>query len=221
MSAIIATDVPALGGLRSQALEAILDAIGNRTIALGTKKSENELAQLLNISRTPVREALAILSRDGIVTQIPQRGVWVRTISPEEAEEAMWLRYDVEARAVETLAASGTTPADAERIEEELAKASSADEFLKLEIGYHASLAEQAGLATGARAIRTWGNVLRVFFSGVDLMPEQRSQMVSDDIAIGTALGEGLAEAKIALRQAFEHVISNIRDAERAPASVA
>lgn len=53
----------------------------------GGALSELQLATSLEISRTPVREALIELSREGIVEVVPQRGFRLRIVSPEERRE--------------------------------------------------------------------------------------------------------------------------------------
>jgi len=49
--------------------------------------SELAVCRVLGISRSPVREALRMLERDGLVKQSGQRGVVVADITPEEADE--------------------------------------------------------------------------------------------------------------------------------------
>jgi DNA-binding GntR family transcriptional regulator len=51
------------------------------------KISELAVAEKLGVSRSPVREALRILERDGLVTYEPGKGVHVTDIKPEDAEE--------------------------------------------------------------------------------------------------------------------------------------
>jgi DNA-binding GntR family transcriptional regulator len=49
--------------------------------------SELAVARELGVSRSPVREALRILERDGLVSQSGNRGVVVADVTPEEADE--------------------------------------------------------------------------------------------------------------------------------------
>ena len=49
--------------------------------------SEISTAKKLGISRSPIREALRILERDGLVTYEPGRGAFVTDITPEDADE--------------------------------------------------------------------------------------------------------------------------------------
>jgi DNA-binding GntR family transcriptional regulator len=48
---------------------------------------ENGLATALNVSRTPVREALAKLEHEGLVEIVPRRGVWIVRKSKDEITE--------------------------------------------------------------------------------------------------------------------------------------
>lgn len=58
--------------------------------------SEQQLADQLGMSRTPVREALHTLERDGLVTIIPRKGTFVREISVEDIVEIYNLREVIE-----------------------------------------------------------------------------------------------------------------------------
>jgi DNA-binding GntR family transcriptional regulator len=58
----------------------------------GTAISEAEIAETLNISRTPVREAFIILVEDGLLQIYPQKGSFVSLIDIDQAEEACFVR---------------------------------------------------------------------------------------------------------------------------------
>lgn len=66
----------------------LLSAIVERRLGAGTPLSQNKLAAHLGVSRTPVREALLRLERDGLVTRMPDTGFNVATITPAEVNEA-------------------------------------------------------------------------------------------------------------------------------------
>ena len=65
--------------------EFLKDRIVNGTYAPGEKLNERELAQLVNVSRTPVREALRVLQHEGFVTTIAKRGVSVKEVFSRRA----------------------------------------------------------------------------------------------------------------------------------------
>ena len=55
----------------------IRDAIIDGEFGLGSKVSEQKLADTLGISRSPVREALALLQIEGLVRVLPKRGTFI------------------------------------------------------------------------------------------------------------------------------------------------
>ncbi|MFV0387062.1 GntR family transcriptional regulator [Paracoccus sp. (in: a-proteobacteria)] len=59
--------------------ERIRDAIIQGELELGSKVSEQKLADMLQISRSPVREALALLQIEGLIRVLPKRGSFVFT----------------------------------------------------------------------------------------------------------------------------------------------
>jgi len=57
----------------------------------GTRLVENELAAMLQVSKTPIREALALLEADGLVDVAPYRGATVRWVTRVDMEEQGFL----------------------------------------------------------------------------------------------------------------------------------
>lgn len=70
----------------------------------GQRIHEPELCKQLDISRTPLREALKVLHSEGLVTIEPNRGAWVATITPEEIREHFEIISSLERRAAELTA---------------------------------------------------------------------------------------------------------------------
>jgi DNA-binding GntR family transcriptional regulator len=71
----------------------------------GTKLAEQKIADIFQVSRTIVRQALNQLSRDHLVTLEPARGAFVATPSVEEARQVYEVRTMIEAALVKQLAA--------------------------------------------------------------------------------------------------------------------
>jgi DNA-binding GntR family transcriptional regulator len=94
--------------LAHQAYQAIRVAIQNDALTPGKFYSENELGQSMGISRTPVREALIELAREGLVEVIPQRGFRLRIPTADEATEVFELRTVLESHVVKRLAEDAT-----------------------------------------------------------------------------------------------------------------
>src|SRR6202167_5055281 len=90
---------------------AVLDAIKHAILAgelrPGQALVETELAQLLGVSKTPVREALKTLAGAGLVTMSPYRGATVRAIDPASAAAIYDLRLLLEPEAVRRAVQAG------------------------------------------------------------------------------------------------------------------
>ncbi len=62
----------------------------------GSALSEKDIAQLLNVSRTPVREAFIQLSQEYLLDILPQKGTYVSLIDIDSVEESKFLRETIE-----------------------------------------------------------------------------------------------------------------------------
>ena len=74
----------------------IKEAILDLKLQPGSPLVEDELARQLGTSKTPVRDALFTLERDGLVTKIPYKGTYVSEISLRDATEIFELRAVLE-----------------------------------------------------------------------------------------------------------------------------
>ncbi len=77
----------------------------------GTLLSENELAQRLGVSRTPLRHAFVRLEAEGLIELYPRRGGLVVPISASEADDVLEARLLIEQHSARRVATAGTTPA--------------------------------------------------------------------------------------------------------------
>lgn len=68
----------------------------NLKLLPGSAVSEKEIADILQVSRTPVREAFIKLAQDGMLEIIPQKGSYVSLIDPEQVEEVRFCRESLE-----------------------------------------------------------------------------------------------------------------------------
>ena len=86
--------------------QAIRESILSGRFAPGDRLVEAELARELHVSRGPVREALAVLGKDGIVVHEPRRGKFVQGLTPRLIDEVYSLRLLLEPFAVERVIAN-------------------------------------------------------------------------------------------------------------------
>lgn len=73
----------------------------------GSNHLEAELAEMLGMSRTPVREAAIILEGQGLVEVRPRRGIRILPISPKDMEEIYSILTELESLAAHDLAVKG------------------------------------------------------------------------------------------------------------------
>lgn len=80
-------------------------------LAPGTRITEAALSEMLGLSRTPVRQALPALEKDGLLTPVGKRGFAVRAFTHEESLTALETRGTLEGMAAKIAAERGL-PAD-------------------------------------------------------------------------------------------------------------
>ena len=82
------------------AQDAIRRGIIQKELKLGQPLKEVSLARPLQISNTPVREALSLLKAEGLVVSVPHKGYRVFTLNQEELVAFCELRFTLEAQAL-------------------------------------------------------------------------------------------------------------------------
>lgn len=95
---------PVVTGQRRQRVsdrvyDELVQAIRDLRLAPGQPISEHDLTLAMQVSRTPIREALGRLAEEGLVVVIPQVGTKVSLISLHEVKEAQFIREHLEVAA--------------------------------------------------------------------------------------------------------------------------
>jgi DNA-binding GntR family transcriptional regulator len=73
--------------LHQQAALRLRQLIVEGAIAPGAKLNERELAEQLQVSRTPLREAIKMLAAEGLVELLPNRGAVATLLSPQDVAD--------------------------------------------------------------------------------------------------------------------------------------
>ena len=90
---VVAANLPTLAEfLHKELRERILDG----SLPGGSQLAQVDLAEQYGVSRTPIRETLARLDREGLVERRPRRGYIVATIEIAQIEEVCELRRFIE-----------------------------------------------------------------------------------------------------------------------------
>ena len=132
--------------------------------------SENELATLLNMSRTPVREALHKLENDNFVEIYPKRGIYIKEITVNDANDLMDVRLAIELFSISTISDRFSDIdllfLEGKIHEQELAeKSGEIFEFIKADLEFHEYLLKVAG---NQYFVKTLNNVSdRLFHHGM------------------------------------------------------
>jgi DNA-binding GntR family transcriptional regulator len=139
--------------LHIQIADALREMIMIGDLKNGDKINENDLCASMGISKTPLREALRVLSAENLIALVPNRGAFVTkptTAEIKEMFEVMSVLEGFSARA----AAEKMTPSDLSHLEElhagleEKFNCRDQKEYIRINNRYHAFIQELAGNRT-------------------------------------------------------------------------
>ena len=194
-------------------------------LACGRKLTEAEIAASLRVSRGPVREAFRALEQAGLVRTEKNRGVFVRQVSLEEANEIYEVRAALE-QLIGRLAARRIRPEQVEKIRavvkrmHAVGRVLDAAAYYPLNVEFHELLAQASGNRTLIANYRRVVNEL-------DLYRRETLSRSAENIPVSTRDHEAIVNAvakgdeKLAERLLYEHVIESRERLHRALAKPA
>lgn len=127
---------------RDYAFRVIRENLINMELKPGSMISEQDIADELNLSRTPVHEALQELAKTQIIEVLPQRGSHVTLIDMKLVDEAVFMRSTIEAALTEE-ACKIATEKDIQDMEENVTlqefylKKNAVDKIMELDNDFH------------------------------------------------------------------------------------
>src|SRR4029079_8797373 len=92
--------------LAQSVADQIREEILSGRLPSGQRLVEARIANTLDVSRGPVREAFQLLCAEGLLEEEPRRGMYVVSLTPDDIREIYDLRSAIEGRAAQLLAAS-------------------------------------------------------------------------------------------------------------------
>ena len=152
LSTVLAEGLSGDGSLVDQAYVLLRKQIVNLSLPPESALIEQEVASVLAISKTPVREAIIRLSREGLIQVVPKSGSYVTAISLERYFEACFIRTQLEVGCVKRLGSNGIGMAEQVKLKAILTeqrsalKANADAQFFELDEAFHRKLFEIAGL---------------------------------------------------------------------------
>jgi DNA-binding GntR family transcriptional regulator len=111
--------LPGRKSLGQHVFENLRQAIIRGDVAPGDRLVESQIAEVLDISRTPVREAIHKLEREGLLKKLPKGGFAVVNLTREDIEETFGIRSVLESYAAR-LAALNHHEEDLEPLEDKI-----------------------------------------------------------------------------------------------------
>lgn len=193
--------------LASAAQQAIEQAILSGEYPPGAKLNEAALAEMLGVSRGPIREAFRMLDEAGLVRTEKNRGVFVRDISIVDATEIFDLRAIMEEWVGRQLASNITQP-QSDEISTLLQAMTQAiadqqvDGYYQLNLQFHDRLVEMTGnrrlLAIYRKLIKELSLFRRLNLADAGALPlsGQGHRQIVDAINAGDAAAAGRAMAE-------------------------
>ncbi|MFI0446587.1 GntR family transcriptional regulator [Actinomadura sp. 6N118] len=196
---------------------ALREQIFDGHVPTGQVLREAVLCTQFGVSRHSMRVALSTLSHEGLVRHEPNRGVFVRTLSPEEIRDCYRMRSLLELEAVKTICGDKEALAPARSAVEEMLDTSRDREWTETrdsDLAFHAALVDALGSSHMSRAYQALLVELRLCFLIEDFKDKDRQRLAQEHLGMLEALESGnLAHAT---RLLSDHLTSSEDDALRA-----
>lgn len=134
---------------REKAYAYLKDTVLTDPAMQGEFLSEQDIADRIGVSRTPIREALLLLAAEDLVELVPKRGARVAPLSGREISELMELRGIVERYAAQQVIGAERAPlqelGELLQRQRELSGPDQAKEFIAVDHLFHATLVSAVG----------------------------------------------------------------------------
>lgn len=214
--------------LTQTALAQIREAIVVGDLELGQPLSERSLSEMLHISKTPVREALAQLRVEGLVRIYPQRGASVFSLSATEVIEMCELRFALESAALRYAVERGGPPflAELKSIVEAMRASKAAGDrkaYLRHDTAFHSSFCQHSGNALMAQTYALNAGKIAALRTHLSHKPHHTELSFSEHLAMLETLERSDVGAALAIldvhiartRTTYASTIQDIAAADR------
>ncbi len=194
--------------------KALVNQIINGKIKHGTRLIEDDLATNFRVSRTPVREALNKLVKDGLIELIPRKGGYVRGVTTRDIEEIYGIRKVLEGLAV-CLATPLFRKADIARIKRLIQKSETYPEerkvahFIKVDKTFHNLIIKSCSNKRLGRTIKSLHNIIHVFREMDAPLEERAKAALKEHEKILEAIEKG--DAGLAKKLMSQHIEASKR----------
>ena len=182
--------------LRELALEHLRDSIVDGSLKMGQVLSERKISEDLGVSKSPVREALAQLRDEGLVSIEPQKGARVFSLSDSEVSQICDFRQAIEIAAFELALARDAAGLSNEmqRVVGEMGLArSKGDEkqYLALDTIFHQLIFEHAGNDYLTASYSRYIGKIAALRTHLSKLPQHTQLSFDEHAGIAAAVREG------------------------------
>jgi DNA-binding GntR family transcriptional regulator len=152
--------------LSNQVYNVLKEMIVDHRFQPGSRLNVEQLAREMGVSRTPVWEAVGRLEQEGLLENIPNRGVFMATLTPQTAFELYQVRGELEALAA-SLAAPRIEDSVLEQMEKcleeqrEVIKKADLVAYSRLDFDFHAAVYLASGSQVLQELLETIKNKMR------------------------------------------------------------
>ncbi|MBD1554130.1 GntR family transcriptional regulator [Pseudomonas typographi] len=170
----------------------LLDAISDGTIAPGTRLTQEDIAEQMQVSRSPVLQALRLLKKDGLVQDAPGRGVLVTPLTVESTNNLYLIRGALDNLAAK-MAAAQCFQLDGSYIERGrvLSRGKNIKAMIDADMAFHNAIYEASGNPLIAQSAQVYWVHLRRAMGAVLQYAEQRQAIWDEHEAIAQAIACG------------------------------
>lgn len=197
--------------LRDQAYQALKQAITNADIYAHEEEirlDERQLSESLGVSRTPIREAMTLLEREGFLRTVPRRGVFIVRKTKRQIVEMieMWAALESMAARLATVNASDADIAALRKMFDEFRESTPAEhieEYSEANIAFHQAIIRLSGSHLMGQTIENLFIHVRAIRRLTISQADRAARSIEDHIRIIEALER--RDTELAERLVREH----------------
>lgn len=221
------TKIQARPDLVDEVYQTLLDAISAGTLPPGARITQEEIAEQMNVSRSPVLQALRMLKKDGLIQDAPGRGILVAGMDPQWIGNLYQVRGALDALAARLAAAQkvdlGTAIIAAGR---RAARSHNVKTMIDADIAFHTAIYRASGNPLIFETTQLhWVHLRRVMGAALQ-SAGQRESIWDEHEAIAQAIAAGDVDlaGKLSERHvefARQNLLERLGDVLKAPAPAA
>lgn len=189
------TKIQARPDLVDEVYKTLLDAISDGSLPPGTRITQEEIAEQMAVSRSPVLQALRLLKKDGLVQDAPGRGILIAAMDPQWIGNLYQVRGALDALAARLAAARkvdlGRELIDAGR---HASRGKDVKAMIEADIAFHGAIYQASGNPLIVETTQVhWAHLRRVMGAALQ-SSGQRESIWDEHEAIFNAIAAGQVE---------------------------